>query len=137
MAEDYDYEIAHSGVTPLLKVYGTHVPELTADVSYTGDMFVSGWPAYPPSGITNVQQGTMTFVQKTTGSSVNRYVNYNTGADLKSVTITGFSEQVWLNGVKQIGYDKTFPCDPVSGVQDYFDNYYLFYNNGAKHFNIE
>jgi hypothetical protein len=137
MAEDYDYEIAHSGVTPLLKVYGTHVPELTADVSYTGDMFVSGWPAYPPSGITNVQQGTMTFVQKTTGSSVNRYVNYNTGADLKSVTITGFSEQVWLNGIKQIGYDKTFPCDPVSGVQDYFDNYYLFYNNNVKHFNIE
>jgi hypothetical protein len=137
MAEDHDYEVAYSGATPLLKVYGTHVPDLEATVTYTGSGFVDGWPNYPPSGITDIQQGTMTFIQKTTGSAINRYVNYNTGADFKSVIITGFSEQVWLNGVKQKGYGRTFACDPVSGEQDYLDNFYLFYNNANKYFNIE
>jgi hypothetical protein len=137
MAEDHDYEVAYSGATPLLKVYGTHLPSFTADVVYTGSNFVSGWPAYPPLGISNVEQGTMTFIQKTTGTTVNRYVNYNTGADIKSVNITGFSEQVWLNGVKQVGYDRTFACDPVSGSFDFVNNPYLFYNNSNKYFNIE
>ena len=137
LIEGYDYHTGLTGSDPALILSGADMPDFTADVLRTGSGNVSGWPNDPPAGITNVDSSLLVFVQKP--SSFNRSVTHFTGT-ANSVEITGYSEQVWVNGVKQISdrdYLKTYPCSPTSGNESFNDDLFLFYNNLTSYFNIE
>ena len=137
LIEDYDYHTGLTGSLPSIILSGADMPYFTADVTYTGSGNVSGWPNYPPSGITNVESGLLVFIEKRT--DVNRTVTYFTGAGT-SVNVTGYSEQIWVNGVRQLnGYDylKTYPCSPSSGNETFNDDLFYFYNNSNTYFNID
>jgi hypothetical protein len=133
----YEYAHDYSGITPLVKLYGTLLPSFYASVAYTGD-FVDGYPDYPPSGITEIEDDLLTFVERPSGVSINRTVHVSNGS-LSSVAVTGFSHQVWINGVKShpSSFAKRYPCSPTSGVWPLDFPSFLFYNNSTAYINIE
>jgi len=137
LIRDFEYENTYSGLTPVVKVFGTLLPSFYADVSYTGG-FVSGYPNYPPLGITNIEDDLLVFVENPTGIIPNRAVQVSDGT-LSSLTITGFSEQVWINGVKShpSSYSKRYPCSPNSGAWILDFPSFLFYNNSTAYINID
>ena len=143
LVENYDYEIGSSGSTSLVNIYGTQLPTFTANVTYSGDITgsgyaVSGWPNYPLVGITGISASIMVFVEKPLTVQTFNYINNFTGGSLTGVNISGYSEQVWVNGIKQVGlYDRTYPCSPTSGLYDFGNNTYKFYNNDSNFLNIE
>jgi len=91
------------------------------------------------TGIGDVQDAELTMLD-TWNIDYNRYL-YSITGDLSIINnITGFSEQVWLNGIRQylgINYTKTFNCNTVSsGTIDEPHTPLLFYNNESDYFNI-
>ena len=138
LIENYDYHTGLTGSLPSVIISGSDMPDFTADVVYTGTgNLVSGWPTNPPPGVSNVESGLLVFVEKRTNT--NRNVTFFTGAG-DSVTLTGYSEQVWVNGVRQLnGFDylTAYPCSPSSGNSTFTDDLFLFYNNINTYFNIE
>lgn len=141
LAQNFEYEIGFSGSTPVVNLYGTRLPSFGSTVTYSGagsGYAVSGWPNYPLSGITGIYASVLVFVQKPLNVQTFNYINYFTGISLTGVSITGFSEQVWVNGIKQVGlYAHTYQCSPTSGLYDYGLNSYKFYNNDINFFNVE
>lgn len=139
LIEDYDYHTGTTGIYPSVILSGADMPDFSSDVVRTGSGNVSGWNSNPPSGISNVGSGLLVFVQKTTGTPLTRNVTHFTGAG-STVQVTGYSEQVWINGIKQIegeNYIKTYPCSPTSGHYSFTNDLFLFYNNQTTFFNIE
>ena len=139
LIEGYDYHTGTTGIYPSVILSGADMPDFSSDVVRTGSGNVSGWDSNPPSGLSSVESSLLVFVQKTTGAQMSRKVT-RFEADGSTVKLTGYSEQVWVNGIRQIegaNYIKTYPCSPTSGHYSFTNDLFLFYNNQSTFFNIE
>ena len=89
------------------------------------------------TGIGEVQDSELTMV-KNWEINYGRYLSSLTGVTPIIRNITGFSEQVWLNGVRQyenVHYVKNFAC-ASSGFVDAPNTSLSFYNNEDTFFDI-
>jgi len=75
--ESFDYEIGQTGSYPSVIIYENEIPSASEESPLA-----------------------LIFVERPTGLNYNRYTK-QVISDLYSYDFTGFSEQVWLNGVKQ------------------------------------
>ncbi len=91
------------------------------------------------TGIGEIQDAELTKLD-TWDTYYNRYLYEITGTKNIIENITGFSEQVWLNGVRQyeeVNYYKLFTCNTFSsGIVSGPDTPLLFLNNTIDFFNI-
>jgi hypothetical protein len=132
LIQDYDYETGISGSYPYVMIYAEELPDFTADVTYL--------PNGNVNTITNIQYSLLSFLERITGESRRRYVRYlGAGESVPNIYITGFSEQIWINGVRQFektNYIKTTPCSLISDFSSFTEANYLFFNNNDSFFNI-
>jgi hypothetical protein len=139
LIEGYDYHTGTTGIYPSVILSGADMPDFSSDVVRTGSGNVSGWNSNPPSGLSSVESSLLVFVQKTADAQMSRKVTHFEAAG-STVKLTGYSEQVWVNGIRQIegaNYIKTYPCSPTSGHYSFTNDLLLFYNNQSTFFNIE
>lgn len=133
LIQDYDYETGVSGAYPYVMIYAEELPDFTADVTYLSN-------GVTVDTITNIQFSLLAFLQRITGESRRRYVHYlGVGETLSSLYITGFSEQLWVNGVRQFertDYLKKNACSLISDFSSFGEASYLFFNNEDTFFNI-
>jgi hypothetical protein len=113
---------------------------LVIDPSYVSDF--NGYFLYHPTGglptgVESVDDSELTILPNY-GSFI-RYTEDVTGQHNIFSGITGFSEQVWLNGVRQrlnVDYFKNVPCSVISGISPEDTNTFNFFNNETGYFNI-
>jgi len=90
------------------------------------------------TGIGEVQDSELTMLDVWT-NDYNRYLYSPTGVVSIFRNITGFSEQVWLNGIRQSltdNYVKNFTCGLNSGIVDSPNANFMFFNDNNNYFNI-
>jgi hypothetical protein len=90
------------------------------------------------TGIGEVQDSELTMLDVWT-NSYNRYLYEITGNQTVIYNITGFSEQIWLNGIRQTAnkhYTRIFDCSMNSGFVDSPNASLLVINNESGYFNI-
>ncbi len=116
------YEFISSGSQFGIRFSGSGLPDFTADVSYSGMV---------ATGIENVQSSELTFFSKE--NSPTEAIYLMTGDENLIGNLSGFSEQVWVNGVRQthgVDYVRYAACGMTSGLENQFDNYSkLIFNN--------
>jgi len=138
LTDGYDYSMVLSGSSPVVAMSGEVLPDFTASLSLSGNLNVMGWPSgSPPTGVYDSIVPLLVF-SETDSTQYVRHV-FLTDAPLPSYLITGFSEEVWINGVKQArnySYQNTYPCSPSSGLNSYSVNGLLVYNNETTYYNI-
>ena len=91
------------------------------------------------TGIGEVQDSELTMLDVWT-NDYNRYLSVPTGNVSVIGPITGFSEQVWINGIRQTlndTYVKNFTCELNSGSVDLPSTPLFFYQNEGTFFNME
>lgn len=118
----------------------TGLTVLVIDPSYISDF--NGYFLYHPTGglptgVDSVDDSELT-VLPNYGSFI-RYTEDVTGQHSVYSGVTGFTEQVWLNGVRQkLGSDyvKNCACSMVSGTSSDDTNTFNFFNNNTGYFNI-
>lgn len=106
---------------------GSGLPDFTADIVSTGSA----------TGIINIDDSEIAFIPAE--NSPRRWlfkISGNASGNLVP-NITGFSEQIWVNGIRQsIDYQLNFACSFQSGVSRLGDLLFNFYNNEGSYFNI-
>lgn len=139
LAEGYDYSIVISGLSSVVALSGYILPDFTASLSLSGNLNVMGWPnGSPPTGVFDSIVPLLVFSERDSSAEFHRHIFLN-DAPLSSYLITGFSEEVWINGVKQAknySYQNTYPCSPSSGLNSYPVNGLIVYNNQTTYYNI-
>lgn len=106
--ESFDYEIGQTGSYPSVIIYEDEIPAASADSPVA-----------------------LIFVERPTGLNYNRYTK-QVISDLYSYGFTGFSEQVWLNGVKQYkgaDYIVASNSSKISGFDPTPKSFISFNNN--------
>jgi hypothetical protein len=89
------------------------------------------------TGILSIEDSELTFIPQ--HESLTRYFKEVTTPFSTYTNLTGFSEQVWVNGVRQtvdVDYRRNYPCSLDSGIVDYPSLPFNFYNNETGYFNI-
>lgn len=90
------------------------------------------------TGIGEVQDSELTMLD-TWDTNYNRYLYEATGDKSVYQNVTGFSEQVWVNGVRLLNgrdYRRNFRCTLNSGFLDDLDTNLVVINNDSGYFNI-
>jgi hypothetical protein len=90
-----------------------------------------------PTGIASVEDSELTIF--TRYGQFNNFIYDLTGTTSILTGITGFSERVWVNGIRQrlnSDYVKTFKCSVASGISAPPSVPFNFYNNENSYFNI-
>lgn len=140
LVNDYDYSIGTSGAYPALVMSGADLPDFEASVSVSGNGNVFGlWSGYPPTGIYDINTPVLAFVERSPEITFTRHLFYNTGNPIPTYDITGYSEEVWVNGIKNLrghSYEVTYPCSPSSGLNNYSSWDRVIYNNEPTNFNV-
>jgi hypothetical protein len=107
------YGINPSGTSGfVVALSGANLPSFTATVLTES---VSGLV----TGIAAVDDSELTFMPQFSG--ITRYLFTPTGTIAVFGTLTGFSEQIWVNGIRQrerFDYEKIVPCKLFSGFLD-------------------
>jgi hypothetical protein len=119
-----------SGSLVVLELNPTGLPSLVVDLIYpnTGGL---------PTGIGEVQDAELSIIPNY-GQFTRYYYDIITTQSYVS-GITGYTEQVWVNGVRQredADYVKVFACTQNSGLADPPNTPFNFYNNDTGFFNI-
>lgn len=109
-----------------------YVPNLIVNLLYspTGGL---------PTGVESVEDSELTLVPRSNNLITNYKFQITSGV-VYIENITGFSEQIWLNGIRQtedIDYVKNFKCTSQSGIIDIPNLTFNFYNNESGFFNVE
>lgn len=119
----YQYAVTPSGNNFIVSISGGEIINAYTELLYNS----TGWYL---NRIVEVDDSELTFAPQFTGLMTGLYVI--TG-NTKCITgIQGFSEQVWVNGIRQVkdlDYYKITPCTTISGLNDFEEFSYLFYNN--------
>jgi len=115
LIKEYDYTTGLSGSYECVIIYSGEVPE--QDLSFSSALsFVE---------INNIDDRLVQVIECT--DSCNNF------------DLTGYTEDVWLNGVKQaknLNYTTYHECSLNSGISQYEGLGYLFFNNNTNYFNI-
>jgi len=122
LVSGYQYSISGSGTNGFVVILtGTGLPYFSADqIPETGI----------PSGFSDIQDNELSFIPQYSGFY--RYLFNITGSQVNLTNITGFSEQVWLNGIRQYyqrDYRRFVPCSFVSGIIDIPILEYVLYSS--------
>lgn len=91
-----------------------------------------------PTGIDSVEDAELAIIPNF-GVYTKYYLDV-TGALNAYSGVTGFNEQVWVNGVRQrldSDYTRNFACTTASGILDEPETPFNFFNNETGYFNIE
>ncbi len=91
-----------------------------------------------PTGVLSVEESEISFIPNY--HKFTKYAIDITGDTALIRDVTGFSEQVWVNGVRQrivADYVKNFKCTLSSGIVDPPHIPFNFYNNETGYFNID
>ena len=114
---------------------------LVIDPSYISDAYV-GFLYSPtgglPTGIYDIEDSELTVLPNF--KTFNRYWSQITGNTNLYQAITGISEQVWVNGIRQKqngDYIKNFPCMGSSGISSDLGLSFNFFSNDTGYFNIQ
>jgi hypothetical protein len=126
----YNYSMFKSGTLVILELNPTGLPALYADMIYpsTGGL---------PTGVGDVQDAELSIIPNY-GQFTRYYYDVATTQSYVS-GITGYTEEVWVNGVRQrefADYVKVFQCTQNSGYSDPPNVPLNFYNNETSYFNI-
>lgn len=126
LTESGQYEVSSSGSNPTnytITLYASGLPLLYYNLLYspTGGS---------PTGISNVSSSELTFVPHWTGyrQTGGFYITSNT----KTISISGFSEMIWVNGLRQgndIDYWRRNICSKASGYVSPPDFSFVLYNS--------
>lgn len=127
----YNYIMFPSGELVIMEINPTGLPALYAEMIYpsTGGL---------PTGVGEVQDAELSIIPNY--GRFNRY--YYDISDVEKFyfnNITGYSPQIWVNGVRQrekADYVKVFSCTLNSGFSDYPSVPFNFYDNEDENFNI-
>ncbi len=101
-----------------------YVPRLVAYPIYASNGQITG--------VSDVEDAELAFLP-----SYGQYIRYfiNVTGDTSVISpITGFTERVWLNGIRQrkvVDYLRNFTCTVNSGVNEASDLPFVFYDNGT------
>jgi hypothetical protein len=90
------------------------------------------------TGIGEIQDSELTMLD-TWDTNYNRYLYEVTGDKSVCQNITGFSEQVWVNGVRLLNgrdYRRNFRCTLNSGFLDDLNTNLVVIDNDSGYFNI-
>ena len=105
------YSISSSGVIPfMVSISGAKLPQFIIDSLYD-------WTGGGPTGIYLVDTPELTFIPQYSGFQ-SALINF-TGSTNIAGPFTGFGEQVWLNGLRQVtnlDYVKIYPCSMTTGT---------------------
>jgi hypothetical protein len=117
------YNIVTSGSGFVVALSGKNLPQLMADALYapTGGL---------PTGVTNVSSSELTFMPEFSGFRRTRYDITGTRSFISGVT--GFSEQLWVNGIRQLknyDYATHFPCEKIGTIYNCPDPSFVAYNS--------
>jgi hypothetical protein len=124
LVSGWQYSITASGAQGfVVSLSGKDLPLLMIDAMYdpTGGL---------PTGIEDTWASELTFSPQYSGFYRALY-SINTTQNTISY-ITGFSEQVWVNGVRQLvdhDYIRSWPCDQVTGIVDFPSYSYVAYDS--------
>lgn len=130
LVSGYNYSMFRSGALVVLELNPTGLPALVVDLVYpsTGGL---------PTGIGEIQDAELSVIPNY--GQFTRYLYDISGTLSYASGITGYSEEVWVNGVRQrefVDYVKIFSCTQNSGFSDPASVLFNFYNNDTGFFNI-
>lgn len=126
-----NYSMLKSGTLIVLEINPTGLPALLVEPIYpsTGGL---------PTGILDVQDAELSVIPNY--GQFSRYYYDISGLQQSYFSgITGYTEEVWVNGVRQreyADYIKIFTCTQNSGYSDPPSVPFNFYNNESSNFNI-
>jgi hypothetical protein len=130
LVSGYNYNMIRSGALVVLELNPTGLPTLVVDLIYpsTGGL---------PTGVGEIQDAELSVIPNY--GQFTRYYYDISGTQCYISGITGFSEEVWVNGVRQreyADYVKVFSCTQNSGIADPPSTPFNFYNNDDEFYNI-